>query len=139
MNERVAIVNRMQTDLRAVCPELLALTPKVDNVWFLNFITCREQLPKLIGLRKATLLALPQIGEVYASRIQVWQRSARFAPEVEWMGGMIIEDARRILALCADIKALDRAIGAITQDSELAKRIGTIRRIRQDLAGGAGG
>ena len=142
VNERVAIVNRMQTDLRAVCPELLALTPKVDNVWFLNFITCREQLPKLIGLRKATLLALPQIGEVYASRIQVWQRSARFAPEVEWMGGMIIEDARRILALCADIKALDRAIGAITQDSELAKRIGTIpgfgKTSQAELAGEIG-
>lgn len=142
VNERVAIVNRMQTDLRAVCPELLALTPKVDNVWFLNFITCRAQLPKLIGLRKATLLALPQIGEVYASRIQVWQRCARCAPEVDWVGGMIIDDARRILALGADIKALDQAIGAIAQDSELARRVGTIpgfgKTSQAELAGEIG-
>lgn len=126
VNERVRIVNRMQADLHAVCPELLALTGDVSNVWFLNFLTCRDALPKLAKLQYRSLLAIPAIGQKYAAQIQAWQRGAHFAPEVGLVGEMILQDARRIQALGADIKALDRRIKAAAEDSALANTLHSI-------------
>jgi transposase len=124
--ERVRVVNRMQADLHAVCPGLLAITHAADNRWFLNFLTCRDALPALAKLRRAGLLAIPAVGVTYADRIQSWQPAAQFAPEVEWVGEMIQQDARRILTLADEIKALDGKITDISAHSELARRIGSI-------------
>ena len=44
VNERVRVLNCMQADLQAVCPELLAITSDAATVSFLRFITCREDL-----------------------------------------------------------------------------------------------
>ena len=41
------MINRLQSDLHAVSPGLLEITVAVDNLWFLNFLTCREDLTKL--------------------------------------------------------------------------------------------
>jgi len=108
VHERVRIVNRLQADLHAVCPGLVAITGDIANVWFLNFLTCRDQLPKLAKLQLRSLLATPAVGEKYAGLIQGWQRTASFAADVEIVSGMILQDARRIQALGVDIKALDR-------------------------------
>jgi transposase len=124
--ERARVINRLQSDLHAVCPGLLSITQMADNLWFLNFLTCRDALPKLARLRLASLLAIPGVGKTYAARIQAWQPQAQFAPEVEWVGEMILQDARRILALGNDIKAMDRKIAAIAENSELAQSIGSI-------------
>lgn len=124
--ERARIINRLQSDLHAVCPGLLSITQLASNRWFLNFITCRSALPKLARLRLASLLAIPGVGKIYAARIQAWQPLAQFAPEVEWVGEMIQQDACRILALGNDIKAMEQKIAAIAEHSELAQRIGSI-------------
>jgi len=124
--ERVRIVNRIQADLHAVCPELLALTGDVTNVWFLNFLTCRDALPKLAKLQQRSVLAIAAIGQKYAGQIQVWQRSACFAPDVDIVSEMILQDARRIQALGTDIKTLDRHIKATAADSELAQTLRSI-------------
>ena len=42
------------------------------------------------------------------------------------MGEMIVQDARRILALGAEIKVLDQAIATLAADSELAQTIGSL-------------
>ena len=126
VGERVRIINRLQSDLQAVCPDLLAITRMVDNLWFLNFLTCRDALPKLARLRLSSLMAIRGVGKTYAAQIQVWQAHAQFAPEVEWVGEMILQDARRILALGDDIKVLDQKIAAIAERSELAQCIGSI-------------
>ena len=126
VNERVRIVNRIQADLHAICPELLALTGDVTNVWFLNFLTCRDALPKLAKLQHRSVLAIPAIGQKYAAQIQVWQCTARFAPEVDIVSEMILQDARRIQALGADIKTLDRSIKAAAADSALARTLQSI-------------
>jgi transposase len=139
VGERVRIVNRLQADLQAVCPGLLAITKEANNLWFLNFLVCRNHLTKLARLRKATLLALPGVGAVYAARIQAWQQEACFAPEVEWVGDMIIEDAKRMLALSREIKGLDRMIADGAECSGLAQRIGTILRLWQNLESRVGG
>lgn len=126
VNERVRIVHRIQADLHAICPELLALTGDVTNVWFLNFLTCRDALPKLAKLQHRSVLAIAAIGQKYAAQIQVWQRTARFAPEVDIVSEMILQDARRIQALGADIKTLDRSIKAAAADSALARTLQSI-------------
>jgi transposase len=124
--ERVRVINRLQSDLQAVCPGLLAITGEAGNLWFLNFLTCRDKLPKLAKLRQSSLLAIRSVGKLYASRIQAWQLQAQFAPEVEWVGEMIQQDARRILALGEEIKAIEQQIAGIAVQSELAQIIGSI-------------
>ncbi len=37
VNERVRVINNLQTDLQAVCPGLLEITSEVSNQWFLTF------------------------------------------------------------------------------------------------------
>lgn len=82
------------------------------------------------------------MGKTYAARIQAWQPLAQFAPEVEWVGEMIQQDARRILSLGDDIKAMDQKIAAIAEHSKLAQSIGSIpgfgKTSMADLAGEIG-
>lgn len=124
--ERVRVVNRIQSDLHAVCPGLMAITGNVDNIWFLNFLTSRDKLTKLAKLRKSSLLAIHGVGKTYAAQIQEWQAQAQFAPDVEWVGEMILQDARRILALGRDIKAMDGQIADVAARSDLAQTIDSI-------------
>jgi transposase len=37
VNERVRVLNSLQSDLQAVCPGLLEITVEAGNQWFLNF------------------------------------------------------------------------------------------------------
>lgn len=140
--ERVRVLNRLQSDLHAVCPGLLAITPDVDTLWFLHFLTCRAKLSQLAKLRRTSLLKIRNVGTTYAARIVVWQAQAQFAPDVEWVGEMIMQDARRILALSIEIKTLDQKIAEIAARSDLAKTIGSIpgfgKTSRAELAGEIG-
>ncbi len=142
VDEKVGILNRLQSDLQAVCPGLLAMTRDVDNLWFLRFLTAREDLRQLARLRRRTLLGIPGVGRKYADIIQSWQKQAQFAEEVAWVGDMIIEDASRILELLAKIKVLNQRIAALSGQSQLATRIGSMpgfgETTRAELAGEIG-
>jgi transposase len=126
INEKIRVLNRMQADLQAVCPGLLAITGEADNLWFLNLLACREDLRKLARLQPRTLLSLTGIGRKYAAVIQAWQVGAVFSDEAEWAGSMIVADARRILACKREIDSLETAIADIAKDCELARRIDTV-------------
>lgn len=89
---------------------VLRITGEADNLWFLSLLGCREDLRKIARLRRGTLLSLDGVGSKYASVIQAWQRAAVFPEEALWVGPMIVADARRILALKREIKALDEVI-----------------------------
>jgi transposase len=80
----------------------------------------------LARLRRATILQIQSVGQKYARIIQGWQRQARFSSEVEYVGPMIIEDARRILELRKQIHALDEAMADLSDHSEIARRLTTI-------------
>ena len=121
--ERVRIVNRLHADLHAVCPGLATITGDVANVWFLNFLTCRDELSKLIKLQAKSLRGIHAVGVGYAKQIRAWQKSASFAPEVDIVGPMILQDARRVIALGQDIKTLDRSIETAVGQSALAQTI----------------
>ena len=126
VTEKMRVLNRMQADLQAVCPELLAATHDADNLWFLRFITFREDLRQLARLRMTTALQIPGVGQKYAGIIRDWQRKAQFSSEVEYVGPMIIQDARRILELHQQIHALDDAMEELADQSEIARRLSTI-------------
>jgi len=126
VNEKVRVVNRMQSDLHAVCPGLAEITGTVDNLWFLRFLTCRDTLPKLARVQTRSLMKIRGIGVKYAAIIQAWQRRAQFAPEVAYVGPMILADARRILGLLDEIRALEAALDPVAEHSELARRIDSI-------------
>jgi transposase len=126
VNEKVRIVNRLHADLQAVSPGLLGISRQVDNLWFLRFLTCRDELSALARLKRQSVLRIRGIGQKYAAIIQAWQANAHFADDVAWVGEMIIEDARRVLALLGSIKVLDEKITEIAEHSGLAKRIASI-------------
>ncbi len=78
------------------------MTGGVDNLWFLHFLTCRDDLVKLVRLQSKSLLAIQGVGRRYLSLIFCdWQKQAEFSDEIEEVGPMIQEDARRLLALMA--------------------------------------
>lgn len=126
VNEKVRVLNRLQVDLQAVCPELLAMTKDAGNRWFLRFLACRDDLRQLARLRRTSLLKLRGIGTTYAGLIQAWQQQATFSSEVAYVGPMIIADARRLLELLAQIAALEAALEPLAASSAIARRLGSI-------------
>ena len=126
VNEKIRVLNRMQADLQAVCPELLAATHDAANLWFLRFLTCRDDLRQLARLRRATIQQIPGVGHKYTKCILEWQSKASFSSEVEYVGPMIVEDARRILELLARVRDLNERMAALADQSEIASRLSTI-------------
>lgn len=126
VNERVRVVNTLHADLQAVCPGLIAITREVSNQWFLHFLVSADTLPQLTRLRKATLLQIPSVGRAYARIIQDWQPRAQWSPEVEWVGAMIQEDAQRVLALDAQIAALETTMHQVARESTIATTVASI-------------
>ncbi|HBB40364.1 MAG TPA: hypothetical protein DC005_02790 [Proteobacteria bacterium] len=92
----------------------------------LHFLTCRDALPKLARVQTRSLAKIRGIGKTYTERIRTWQPRAQFAPEVAYVGPMIVADARRILELIEQIEALEAACAPIAEGSELAGRIDSI-------------
>ncbi len=129
VNERVRVTNRMQVDLHAVCPGLLSITGDASNLWFLSFLSCRDDLTKLAKLRLAGLLAIPGVGKKYAALIQTWQPHVQFAPEVEWAGDMIVQDAKRAAEEAMKNRTSD--IDYAHAQAELAEAIAQLQAIQK--------
>ena len=124
--ERMKISQRMQAELQGAAPGLLAITGQADNLWFLNFLTCRTDLRKLKTVRRDTLLKLEGIGAGYSARIAEWQKAAIFAPSIDWAGPMIHADAMRMLSLRDAIARLEVQIAGLTAQSGIAQRLLTM-------------
>jgi len=121
VNERVRVVNNLQADLQAVCPGLLEITNDAGNQWFLNFLLSGESLTQIARLRGSTLLKIPAVGVKTAAIIAGWQKRAHFSDELEWVGEMIQEDARRCLELDEKVKRLEAKIAGLAAKSRIAK------------------
>lgn len=126
VDEKSRLLSRMQADLHSVCPGLLSITSDADNVWFLNLLTHSDDLRKLARLRNTTILSIRAIGRKYAQVISAWQKNASFSHDAEWVGPMIIEDARRVLELRLKIKALEVHCERLSAQSQIAQLIDSI-------------
>lgn len=150
VDEKNRILNRLGADLHAVSPGLTEITVAIGNLWFLRLLSSRDDLRKLARLKESSLLKIPAIGKKWASVIRTWQPTASFSSQVEWVGPMIVADARRVLELLAQIATLEKHLIVIAENSamaqqidsvpgfgticssELAGEIGTIQRFRSD-------
>ncbi len=126
VDEKTRTVNRLQGDLQAISPDLLSITGSVDNVWFLNFITSKEDIRKIVGLRRSSLLKIKGVGRQYAKKIISWQKTALFSTDAEWIGPMVLSDAKRIIALQNEIAELEETMKTLSEGSEIARRLKTI-------------
>ncbi len=126
VEDRMRLSQRMQADLQASCPGLLAITGQADNLWFLNLLVLREDLIKLKNVRLSTLLATTGIGKSYAARIRQWQQQATFGTAAAYLGRMIVSDARHMLTLRQQILALEAELKGLAQESSMAQRIQTV-------------
>lgn len=126
VEERSRVIARLQADLQAVCPSLLAITKDTDNLWFLNLLSHGQDLEKLARLREKAILGIPAIGRKFGARIIAWQQGARFGHDVDWVGPMIVEDACRILQLRRAIKAIEATCKELMATSRIATLIDTI-------------
>ncbi len=126
VKEKVVTINRMQADIESVSPGLLKITGSADNLWFLNFLTARDALSKLARIKDKGLLEISKVGKRYLEPIKEWQKVASFSPETQWVGDMIIQDAKRLLVLKKEIARLEKMIDELNEDSEIARRIKTI-------------
>lgn len=106
VNEKTRVLNRIQSDLNAVAPGLLEITKDVANKWFLQFLTARNDFRQLLKLRVASINKIPGVGKLYAQQIFNWQATAVLSPEAEWVGCMMVRDARRILEVQQEISEL---------------------------------
>ncbi len=118
VNERVSLKNSIQSDLQAVCPGLLEITKDVGNRWFIHFLVSAENLSKLARKRRASLLKIRGVGQMYATYIEQWQKNAFFSDEVDIVSPMIIDDAKRIIELTDQINQLKEQIEQLNEESE---------------------
>lgn len=125
-DEKVRVSCRLQSDLQAVCPGLLEMTGQVGNKWFLQLLSSGDTLHKLKRLQLKSLLSIPALGPKFAAKIQAWQTTAIFSVEEPYVGGMIIEDARRLLQLRDIEKELKGRCEALNQRSSIAQHMTSI-------------
>lgn len=107
--------------LQAVCPELLAITQDIDQVWSIKLLTSLSELPKLTRKQAASLKQILVVGTVYLNKIRAWQKKAHFSAEVEWVGPMILKDACGLIELGNAIKSLDELMTTLSQQSDIAR------------------
>lgn len=126
VQEKVILQNRMQANLQAVCPGFLDTIKQVDALYVLRFLSFRSDLRQLARLRSTTIQSIYGIGKTIAKRLAQWQETATFGFEIEWVGPMISEDAKRILELKEKIDALEKQMELLVKQSSLASLLQSI-------------
>ncbi len=139
IEEKKAITNRLNSDLQAEAPDLKAITKSVDNLWFLRFITLRDNLVSLSRIHRNSINSIAYISQKNIKKIIQWQKEARFTKSIEYTSAMLYDDALRILELKDKIKELDNQIKALIPSSKIASLIQTIPCFAHVSAGSLAG
>ena len=150
VGEKVRISNRIQVDLQSVCPGFMDIVERIDKLFVLRFLSSRNNLQQLSKMREESILKIHGIGKSRLKILKKWQDHAVWGPEIDWVGPMIIEDAKRLLELIRQIdligeqlksivslSAIGRAISSVPGfgsicASEIAGEIGTIERFASE-------
>ena len=122
----MTITNRMGTDLQAEAPDLKALASSVDDLWFLRFITLRQNMRLLVKVRKSTIEKIPRIRKNHIDKITAWQTEASFTNAIDYISSMFYDDAMRILELKQKIKDIEKQIDSLIPSSTIASTLITI-------------
>lgn len=126
VDERMIITNRMGADLQAEAPDLKALTSSVDDLWFLRFMTLRQDMRVLAKVHRSTIQKIPRIRQNHIDKIIAWQTEARFTDAIEYIASMFYDDAMRILGLKQKIKDIEKQIDSLIPSSTIASALITI-------------
>jgi len=126
VNERTMVINRMHSDLQAIAPGLLEITGSMDNKWFLHLLTARDSFDQMVHMRRTSLVKIKGVGQKYVTLIQTWQKTALLSSDVLLVGDMVIEDAKRVLALADKIKQMEAKLQALMPQSKLATVVESI-------------
>lgn len=126
VDERVTIINRMHSDLQAIAPGLLEITGSVDNLWFLNLLIARDSFKQMARMHQSGIMKIKGVGRKYAELICDWKKTAGFSSDVLLVGDMVIEDAKRVLALSGKIKRIEVKLKDLIGQSHLASTIASI-------------
>jgi len=126
VEERMAIANRFGSDLQAEAPDLKNLTSSVDNLWFLRFITLRNDIRKLSKVHEQSIAKIKYLGKKNLALIRQWQKEAIFTDTLDYTASILYDDAMRILELKNKIKELTGQIDILIPHSNIAKVIKTI-------------
>ena len=126
VDEKIRIIGRMHPDLQSITPGLVEITGSVDNMWFLSFLTSRDNFNALIRMHKSSLMKIKGIGSKYAEAIRNWQKHSCLSKDSDIIGEMVIDDANRMLALIEKIKKIELRIESLISQSQLAKTIQSI-------------
>ena len=124
--ERVTISNRFSSDLQAVSPDLKAITKSVDNLWFLRFITLKEDIRDLKRVSKKKIQNIKYLSSKNLQIIEQWQAEATFSESTSYVASMLYQDALRLLELLDISSRLKKEIALLNEDSKIAKVIQTI-------------
>jgi len=126
VEERMAIANRFGSDLQAEAPDLKILTSSVDNLWFLRFITLRDDIRKLSKVHQQSIAKIKYLGKKNLAHILQWQKEVVFTDTLDYTASILYDDAMRILELKNKIKELTVQIDILIPYSNIAKVIKTI-------------
>lgn len=126
VDEKVTLLNRMQADLQSVCPGFIDVFKDVSADYVLRLLSLKSDLRKTAKVRRTTLQKLPGIGKALSEKIVSWQEIASFGKEVDWVGPMIYDDAKRILELKKKIELMESQMKILLEQSRLAKIIESI-------------
>lgn len=126
VDEKVILLNRMQADLQSVCPGFIDMFKEIDALYVLRFLSFRQDLRKLSRIRLSTIQSIPGIGKALSKKLVQWQEKATFGADVQWVGPMISNDAKRILELKEKIDVLEAQIKSLIAQSNLATIIKSI-------------
>lgn len=124
--EKTQLINRLNSELNAVAPGLTSITKSIDNKWFLSFLTARKNFKQLITIHKSSLIKLPFLGLKNITEILNWRKTAKLAPEIDYVGDMVIRDAKRIKELKKEISQLEEQMEKLSEKSFIACRLKSI-------------
>jgi transposase len=123
VQEKTRLSSQLQANLQAVCPGLVSITRRVDNLWFLHFLKARRQLRQLARLRPRTVRRIAGVGVRRAAAIGLWQRQAEVSEEAAWMSPLVTADVHRLLQLRAEIAVLEKQLQQLGTQSRLFQLI----------------
>lgn len=124
--QKVVISNRFSSDLQAVAPDLKAISKSVDNLWFLRFLTLKDDIRKLKRVTTKQIQKIKYLSSKNLQIIKAWQKDATFSEATDYVAPMLYDDALEILRLKDKIDTLTKEISLLNKNSQIARVIQTI-------------